>query len=183
MAAHVACGPRFQPRGDPQWRGRWRHRGRLAPGHGKSFCPNPTGGITRQATRTERISFNESLSALRRDPTLRCAERDTERYGRLGIADLFERAGRTRKVANLTGLTQLDYNLDFIIKSNAGPEPRFLVVPIGHDRTIGGGVKLTGSNRIPRRSSSPCAPGAGTHDPGPGNGLAGCRSPPPTRIA
>src|SRR5262245_18568894 len=82
----------------------------------------------------------------RRDATLRCAERDTERYGRLGIADLFERAGWTRKVAKLTGLTQLDYNLDFIIKSNAGLEPRFLVVPIGPDRTIGGGVKLTGSN-------------------------------------
>jgi hypothetical protein len=119
-------------------------------GHGGSFLPNLTGTLSGQATRTERISFNESLSALRRDPTLRCEERDTERYGRLGgrlgIADLFERAGRTRKVANLTGLTQLDYNLDFIIKSNAGLAPRFLVVPIGHDRTIGGGVKLAGSN-------------------------------------
>jgi hypothetical protein len=37
-----------------------------------------------------------------------------------------ERAGHTRKVGNLTGPTQLDYNLDFIIKSNAGPEPAFL---------------------------------------------------------
>src|SRR5262245_17509999 len=66
-------------------------------GHGGSFLPNLTGGISGQATRTERISFNESRSALRRDATLRCAERDTERYGRLGgrlgIADLFERAG------------------------------------------------------------------------------------------
>src|SRR5262249_56953728 len=92
----------------------------------------------------------ESLAAPLRVPALRCEGRDTERYGRvggrLGIADLFERAGRTRKLANLTGLTQLDYNLDFIIKNNAGLEPRFLVVPIGNDRTIGGGLKLTGSN-------------------------------------
>jgi hypothetical protein len=115
-----------------------------------TFFPNLTGGFSGQATRTERISFNESLAALHRDPSLRCAERDTERYGRLGgrlgIADLFERAGRTRKLANLTGLTQLDYNLDFIIKSNAGLEPRFVLVPVGHDKLIGGGVKLAGSN-------------------------------------
>lgn len=118
--------------------------------HGGSFLANLTGGMSGQATRTERISFNESLAALRADRALRCQDRDTERYGRLGgrlgIADLFERAGRTRKLANLTGLTQLDYNLDFIIKNNAGLEPRFLVVPIGNDRTIGGGLKLTGSN-------------------------------------
>jgi len=61
------------------------------------------------------------------------------------LADLFERAGRSRKVANLTDLTQLDYNLDFIIKSNAGLEPRFLVVPISNDKSIGG-LKLAGSN-------------------------------------
>ena len=118
--------------------------------HGGSFLSNLSGATSGQATRTERISFNESLAALHRDPSLRCEGRDTERYGRLGgrlgIADLFERAGRTRKLANLTGLTQLDYNLDFIIKSNAGLEPRFVVVPIGHDRTIGGGLKLSGSH-------------------------------------
>jgi len=114
--------------------------------------PNLTGGFSGQAkaTRTERISFNESLAALHRDPSLRCEGRDTERYGRLGgrlgIADLFERAGRTRKVANLTGLTRLDYNLDFIIKSNAGLEPRFIVVALGNDKSLGGGLKLAGSN-------------------------------------
>ena len=114
-----------------------------------TFIPNLTGGFSGQATRTERISFNESLAALHRDPSLRCEGRDTDRYGRLGgrlgIADLFERAGRTRKLANLTGLTQLDYNLDFIIKMNAGLEPRFVVVPIAHDKSIGGGLKLAGS--------------------------------------
>jgi hypothetical protein len=108
------------------------------------FIPNLTGGFSGQATRTERISFNESLAALHRDPSLRCEGRDTERYGRLGgrlgIADLIERAGRTRKVANPTGLTQLDYNLDFIIKSNAGLEPRFIVVPIANDKSLGGGL-------------------------------------------
>ena len=49
-------------------------------------------------------------------------------------------------MANLTGLTQLDYNLDFIIKSNAGLEPRFTVVPIGNDKSLRGGLKLAGSN-------------------------------------
>src|SRR5262245_58572200 len=130
--------------------------------HGGSFLANLTGGMSGQATRTERISFNESLAALRADRALRCEDRDTERYGRLGgrlgIADLFERAGRTRKLANLTGLTQLDYNLDFIIKNNAGLEPRFLVVPIGNDRTIGGGLKLTGSNSDTQTLSSPWCP-------------------------
>ena len=115
-----------------------------------TIIPNLTGGFSGQATRTERISFNESLAALHRDPSLRCEGRDTEQYGRLGgrlgIADLFERAGRTRKVANLTGLTQLDYNLDFIIKSNAGLEPRFIVVPLGNAKSLGGGLKLAGSN-------------------------------------
>jgi hypothetical protein len=114
-----------------------------------SFAPNLSAGFSGQATRTERISFNESLRGLNGDANLRCKGRDTAHYGRLGgqlgIADLFDRAGRTRKVANLTGLTQLDYNLDFIIKSNAGVEPRFVVVPIGSAR-VGGGLKLAGSN-------------------------------------
>jgi hypothetical protein len=130
-----------------------------------TFFPNLTGGFSGQATRTERISFNESLAALHRDPSLRCEGRDTERYGRLGgrlgIADLFERAGRTRKLANLTGLTQLDYNLDFIIKSNAGLEPRFVVVPIGHDRTSGAGSNFPAPTAIPNAQAYSGAPGAG----------------------
>ena len=136
-----------------------------------------------QATRTERISLNKSLAALRRDPApaLRGRRHGTLRSARwrLGIADLFERAGRNPQGCHLTGLTQLDYNLDFIInsniKSNAGLEPCFLVVPIGNDRSVGGGFKLTGSNsdtqkaqaqlscpwpRDPRRAGWRPAPGA-----------------------
>jgi hypothetical protein len=113
------------------------------------FIPTLSGGYSGQATRTERISFNESLVGLSQDTKLACktqsAGRDGRLEGQLGIADLLERAGRTRSTANLTGLTQLDYNLDFIIKSNAGLEPRFTLVPIGNSRSIGGGVKLSNS--------------------------------------
>ncbi|RPI41768.1 MAG: hypothetical protein EHM67_07745 [Hyphomicrobiaceae bacterium] len=149
-----------------------------------AFVPNLTAGFSGQATRTERISFNESLLALHRDPNLGCKGRETGHYGRLGgqlgIADLFERAGRTRKVANLTGLTQLDYNLDFIIKSNAGLEPRFSLVPIGNSRSVGGGIKLTGSNSDTQTlkltlvppAQAPTARGIGTSARGAGPPIA-----------
>jgi hypothetical protein len=125
-----------------------------------TFIPNSTAGFSGQATRTERISFNESLIGLRRDPNLRCEGRDVDPCrrlgGRPGIADLFEPAGRTRKVASLGGLTQLeDYNLDFIIKSNAGVEPRFTAWCRPVTAGWSGGSSLRAPIAIPRRSSSP----------------------------
>jgi len=70
------------------------------------------GGFSGQATRTERVCFNESLAALHGDPSLRCEGR----YGPLlagsavGSASPIFSDGRGERASS----------------------PRFIVVPIGH---------------------------------------------------
>jgi hypothetical protein len=117
--------------------------------HGATFVLALTGGFSGQANRTERISFNESIAFLNSDPQLLCSNEEPARFarlgGELGIADLLERTGRTRDVAHLTNLTQMDYNLDFVIKKAAGLNPRFNLVPIGKEKTFSGGLRWAGS--------------------------------------
>jgi hypothetical protein len=111
-----------------------------------------TGGFTGQATRTERVNFDQNLLTLNGDRNLSCPEGDPDRYarlgGRLGLRDLLERVGRTRVVANVKDedLTQLDYNLQFVIKKDASLTPKFNLVPIGKEKTFTGNLKWTGSS-------------------------------------
>ena len=117
---------------------------------GATFILGVTGGFSGQANRTERISFNESLVALNTDPKLLCLDERTHINarlgGELGIADLLERTGRTRDIANLTNLIQMDYNLDFVIKKAAGLAPRFNLIPIGKEKTFSGGLRWAGGS-------------------------------------
>jgi hypothetical protein len=115
---------------------------------GATFILGVVGGFSGQATRTERISFNESLRLLNSDPKLLCRNEDPDMYarlgGELGIADLLKRVGRTKEVANINP-TAMDYNLDFVIKKNGGLAPKFSLLPIGKEKTFTGTLAWTGS--------------------------------------
>lgn len=115
---------------------------------GGIFAPGLLGGFSGQGTRTERINFNESLTQLGSDQALLCGRDDPARYARLGgtigIADLFARVGRTKEIANINP-TQMDYNLDFVIKVNAGVTPKYSLIPIGSKSTYSGSLGWTGS--------------------------------------
>jgi hypothetical protein len=111
------------------------------------FFVNLTGGFSGSGTRTERIDFKVALS--KKDANLDCS-RDQPGHkrlaGRLGIEDILERAGLTMKEASVKSLRQLDYNLVYIIRKNAGVTPRFNLIPIGKEKLFTGQLKWTGSN-------------------------------------
>ena len=115
---------------------------------GATFIANLTGGFSGAATRTERIDFKESLEVLHTDQKLRCEREDPGRYARLGgrldIGDLFARVGLMKDMANINP-RQLDYNLDFVIRKNAGLAPRFSFIPIGKEKTYTGSLRGTAS--------------------------------------
>jgi hypothetical protein len=101
-----------------------------------------------EATRTERIEFQEKLSALRANQNLDCrspADKDSRVLlgGHLGIRDIVERTDAAIKVADITP-KQLDYNLSFVIKRNGSATPRFSMIPVGGDRTFSGNAKISG---------------------------------------
>lgn len=111
-----------------------------------------TSGFSGQATREEKIDFKESLGALATDRRLFCPEDDPGDVrhallgGRLGILDLFWRAGASRQIANIRPKI-MNYNLDFLIKKDASASPKFSMIPIGKNATFAGGIKWTGSRR------------------------------------
>jgi hypothetical protein len=113
------------------------------------FSVNLTGGFSGAGTRTERIDFKVPLSKRAdADANLDCSgdQPGHKRLaGRLGIEDIFERAGLTMKEASVKSLRQLDYNLVYIIKKNSGLTPRFNLIPIGKGKTFTGQLKWTGS--------------------------------------
>jgi len=115
---------------------------------GALFSINLIGGFSGQATRTERITFQEPLAALESDMRPLCLHEDTDRHarlgGKLGIADLLERAGQSKVSAHINP-TELAYNLEFVIKKNAGVAPRFSLIPIGKEKTFSGSLRWTGS--------------------------------------
>jgi len=58
----------------------------------------------------------------------------------------FSSALAARETSNLTNLTQMDYNLDFVIKKAAGLAPRFNLIPIGKEKTFSGGLRWAGAS-------------------------------------
>jgi hypothetical protein len=124
--------------------------------HGATFVIALTGGFSGQATRTERITFKVGMSEVDTEVKtgqLRCYERDRdpERHarlgGRLGISDLFERTGHTMRDANVPvkRMSQLDYNIDYVIRKNATLSPRFNLIPIGKEKVFTGSMKWSGN--------------------------------------
>ena len=113
------------------------------------FTANLAGGFSGSGTRTERIDFKVPLSN-KNDPDLDCSENEsgTRRRlaGRLGIEDIFERVRLTMKEASVKSVRQLDYNIVYVIKKNAGVTPRFSLIPIGKEKTFTGQLKWTGSH-------------------------------------
>lgn len=118
--------------------------------HGAIFAVAVNGGFNGAATRTERISFKVGLNEIN-SQGLACLDEESGRYallgGRLGIADLFERAGQTMQAAKVVEerFTSLNYNLQFVIKKNAGVTPRFSLIPIGKEKTFSGPLAWSGS--------------------------------------
>lgn len=116
--------------------------------HGATFSVALAGGFSGQATRTERFNFKFKPSEFDKEP-FRCEREEPGRYaqlgGRLGIADLFRRVGLTAQYANVKRWQSLDYNLEFIVKANAGVTPRFSLLPIGKEKTFTGIAKWSGS--------------------------------------
>jgi hypothetical protein len=115
---------------------------------GANFSVALTGGFSGQATRTERFNFKFKPSDVEKE-SFSCTATEPGRFaqlgGRLGIADLFERAGLTARLANVKKWQSLDYNLEFVIKKNAGLTPRFSLIPIGKEKSYTGSMKWTGS--------------------------------------
>ncbi len=108
-----------------------------------------TSGLTGQATRTERIYFQERLDKLNGPTDLNCPEQGADRSsdrlgGRLGLLDLFNRALEAQRLAKIKP-KQLDYNLDFVIKANGSVSPRFQLIPVFNDKTLSGGIRLLGA--------------------------------------
>ena len=123
----------------------------VVPLHPGTFTLGLTSGLTGEATRTERINFSEKLSDLNADRGLVCpGEHPRGRYallgGELGMADLFNRARESIAQARIQP-TQLDYNIEFIIRMDGSISPKFSMIPIGNDRTLSAGLKLLGSRK------------------------------------
>jgi hypothetical protein len=120
---------------------------------GATFILALTGGFSGQGTRTERMNFIENLQTINTQP-LFCPKQDPDRHarlgGELGLTDLLERVGLAIEAANINIerklLTQLDYNLQFIIKKNASLTPKFNLIPIGKEKPFTGSLKWTGSS-------------------------------------
>ena len=115
---------------------------------GATFSVALAGGFSGQGTRTERFNFKFKPSEFEKNPS-QCDAEEPSRYallgGGLGIADLFRRVTLTTKVANVQRWQSLDYNLEFIVKANAGVTPKFNLIPIGKEKTFTGSAKWTGS--------------------------------------
>lgn len=118
---------------------------------GATFGVNFTGSFTGTGNRTENIEFDQRLQELRSDKSLHCPDEHLGRHDRLagylGIADLLERASRSReKTPTQAGtITKLAYTVEFIIKRNGTLTPRFNLVPIGPEKVFTGSAKWLGS--------------------------------------
>ena len=99
-----------------------------------------------EATRTEKISFKDSLLNLNEPNAVEChGNSKSASYtpllaGELGIVDLFNRARLSKEEAN-TDLTGLDYSLNFRIAHSGSVGPRFSLIPVGIN-TLTAGLKL-----------------------------------------
>ncbi len=119
---------------------------------GANFVIALTGGFSGQGTRTERINFKVAMNEVNKEP-LNCYEEDRNpgRHallgGRLGITDLFERTRLTMRDANVPEkrMSQLDYNIEYLIRKSGTVSPRFNLIPIGKEKVFTGSAKWTGS--------------------------------------
>jgi len=122
---------------------------------GANFTISMTGGFSGQGTRTEVINFKVAMKNLVNDvnkgnfecyPDDRNPNRFARLGGRLGIADLFARARHTMDDAHVPEelMSQLSYNIDYIIKLGGTAQPRFNLVPIGKEKVFTGSLKWTG---------------------------------------
>lgn len=118
---------------------------------GATFPLAAAAGFTGNGTRTERIYYDEKLAAIKEFKKCSPEEgvRGTGLGGSLGIGDLFQRAERSLRQAELSdeNLTQLDYNVNYVLKATGSVTPKFQLVPIGPERTFTGSLKLGGEYR------------------------------------
>ncbi len=104
-----------------------------------TFTIGLTSTTTGQATRTERIYFNEKLKKLNADTTLYCPDGPKDRHAllesHLGFADIFARSREAIDYANIKP-HQLDYNIEFIIKRSGGASGAWAMIPVFRDRIL-----------------------------------------------
>jgi hypothetical protein len=118
---------------------------------GATFGINFTGGVTGTGNRTENMEFDQRLQQLRDDKSLHCPDEQLGRYDRLagylGIADLLERASRSREKTPMQAgsISKLAYTVEFIIKRNGTVTPKFNLIPIGTEKAYTGSAKWLGS--------------------------------------
>ena len=130
---------------------------------GGTFNLSLTGGVKGTGNRRENIEFDQKLTKLDADPYLACSTAEPSRYarlgGRLGIADLLERATLSRPEA-YNDYTKMGYDLEFAVVRNASLTPRFSVIPIGGKNTFGGNARWIGTNSDTQKLSLTFTPPA-----------------------
>ena len=90
----------------------------------------------RTATRTEKISFKDKISALADESKNKCgldalpASPQSPLSGEIGIADIIHRANESRSESGMT-IEGLTYTLSFSITRTADLHPKFNIIPAG----------------------------------------------------
>ena len=133
--------------------------------HGATFLLTLSGGVTGTGNRRENIEFDQKLQKLESDANLDCPEEDLGRFaqlsGYLGIADLIERASRSKEVARDNAeLSKLAYTLEFVVRKTGGLTTRFNLIPTGKEKTFTGTPRLIGSRSDTQRLTLTFAPPA-----------------------
>ena len=133
--------------------------------HGATFLLTLTGGVTGTASRRENIEYDQKLQKLESDPSLDCPGEDLGRYaqlsGYLGIADLIERASRSKEVATDNAeLSKLAYTLEFVVRKTGGLTTKFNLIPVGKEKSFTGSPKWVGTRSDTQRLTLTFAPPA-----------------------